>query len=86
MFFFARFNPPKGYFAHWVLEKEWDDELLAHYFTIGNAKGHRNGWCWIERMYGKLVDVWRGSSCTSVLDLIRLQQPTNRCWYEPALQ
>ena len=47
------------YFAHAVMNKTYDEEVQAWYYSIGNALGWENGWCWIENIYGKLRRVAR---------------------------
>ena len=56
---FCQVNPTQRYFAHAVMNKTYDEEVQAWYYSIGNALGWENGWCWIENIYGKLRRVAR---------------------------
>ena len=51
---FCQVNPTQRYFAHAVMNKTYGEEVQAWYYSIGNASGWENGWCWIENIYGKL--------------------------------
>ena len=54
---FCLVQPTGLYYAHLVKEKEWHRREQHYRFWISNLKGHVNGWCWIEHMFGKLVQV-----------------------------
>ena len=48
---------PKGYYyAHPVHTKEWDRSRRKYKFWISNLKGKTNGHCYIEHIFGKLVE------------------------------
>ena len=61
---FCQVQPSDRFYAHVVAKKAlipvWcpvDIRTQQHYFTITNIKGHVNGWCYAEHIYGKLIDV-----------------------------
>ena len=59
---FCQVQPAKQYYAHIVLEVEQSNYQEPTYW-IGNIKGHCNGWCLREHIFGILVDVqvfWEG--------------------------
>ena len=45
------------YYAHLDLEKEFDRGAGKYKFWIGNIEGHRSGYCYIDTIYGKLVQI-----------------------------
>ena len=53
---FCEVQPRNRFFAHMVLEAQEVSKDKMRYI-IGNVNGHRNGWCQIEHIYGRLVDV-----------------------------
>ena len=54
---FCEVQPKNRFFAHKVLKFEWHGG--KRYFTIGNQKGFRNGWCEDHHIYGRLIEVVR---------------------------
>jgi hypothetical protein len=52
---FCTVQPNDRFFAHLVKEKNWRN--AAWRFTISNFAGSVNGWCLIEHIYGRLVEV-----------------------------
>ena len=55
MIVFCEVQPSNRFFGHLVKEK-----FMRHgqwHFTISNMKGLENGYCRIEHIYGRLVDV-----------------------------
>jgi len=52
---FCQVKPGDRFFAHLVKKKEWWYD--RHFFTISNMRGRENGWCNIDQIYGRLVDV-----------------------------
>ena len=45
------------FYAHLVKEKWYDDVDGCYYFTISNLAGRPNGWCAIEHIHGRLINV-----------------------------
>jgi len=57
---FCEVQPGSRFYAHLVKRKEWHptrDGGGAWYYTISNYAGRENGWCRIEHMYGRLIEV-----------------------------
>ena len=54
---FCQPQPKNYYYAHNVQRKEWDYDHGKYKFWIANMRGRINGWCFIEHIYGKLVEV-----------------------------
>ena len=54
---FCQVQPKNRFFAHKVLKIELHGG--KRYFTIGNQKGFRNGWCEDHHIYGRLIEVVR---------------------------
>ena len=58
---FCEVQPGDRFFAHIIKKKWWHtwdrDEPPQWAFTISNIRGHENGWCYIEHIYGKCVEV-----------------------------
>ena len=54
---FCRVQPKGYYYAHLVKEKEYDRSRREYKFWISNLKGRVNGFCYIEHIFGKLVQV-----------------------------
>ena len=53
---FCQVQPLDKFYAHNVKAKgKWTNGRT--YFTIANLKGRENGWCFIEHIYGRLIDV-----------------------------
>jgi hypothetical protein len=52
---FCQVQPYDRFFAHLVKEKIWRN--AAWCFIISNIAGYVNGWCFIEHIYGRLVEV-----------------------------
>jgi hypothetical protein len=52
---FCQVQPYDRFFAHLVKEKNWRN--AAWCFIISNIAGYVNGWCFIEHIYGRLVEV-----------------------------
>ena len=52
---FCTVQPYDRFFAHLVKEKNWRG--AAWCFAISNFAGRVNGWCLIEHIYGRLVEV-----------------------------
>ena len=46
------------HYTHKVLSKKWDRARREYYYWIGNNKGHKNGWCYLEHIFGKVVDIY----------------------------
>ena len=55
---FCEVQPGNRFYAHMVLEVQEGSSGKMRYI-IGNARGRQNGWCYIEHIYGKLVEVAR---------------------------
>ena len=66
---FCQVQPSERYFAHKVIRFEYEqtaasapgsEEFQGKWYTkkywIGNNKGHINGWCHEEHIYGRLVE------------------------------
>jgi hypothetical protein len=59
---FCQVQPGNRFYAHLVLRQKWDSFSEAgsggewRYF-IGNMKKCVNGWCHLQHIYGRLVDV-----------------------------
>ena len=47
----------RQYYAHIVLDVEWSYYHRESKYWIGNIRGHYNGWCLREHIFGILVDV-----------------------------
>ena len=54
---FCQVQPSGNFYAHSVLQKEWDYDAHRWKYWISNLKGHVNGHCFIEDVYGKLTDI-----------------------------
>ena len=63
---FCQVQPGDRYFAHKILKIEWfkaaasatpAGHTMTRCFTIGNNRGHANGWCLDHHIYGRLVEV-----------------------------
>ena len=52
---FCEVQPRDRFFAHEI--KEIETIKWVTYYSIGNARGHINGWCEAKHIYGKLVGV-----------------------------
>ena len=46
------------FYAHPVKKKEREWRNGEWKFTISNAAGRENGWCYIKQIYGRLVEVY----------------------------
>ena len=55
---FCEVQPGNRFYAHMVLEVQEGSSGKMRYI-IGNAGGRQNGWCYIEHIYGRLVNVER---------------------------
>ena len=53
---FCEVMPGFRFFAHLVKDKEWDQGHNDWVYTISNKDGKENGWCYIETIYGKLIE------------------------------
>ena len=54
---FCQVQPGDRFYAHHVKEKELWAATGKYYYTIANIEGRENGWCCIEHIYGRLVEV-----------------------------
>ena len=54
---FCQVQPNDRDYAHLVLDEKWSDKWNQFVYTIGNMKGRENGWCYLQHIYGRLVDV-----------------------------
>ena len=54
---FCEVQPGDRFYAHNVKAKWWDNVHEGWYFTISNLSGRENGWCGVEHIYGRLVEV-----------------------------
>jgi hypothetical protein len=52
---FCQVQPGDRFYAHLVKRKEWHHSREEWVFTISNAKGRENGWCYMRHIYGQLV-------------------------------
>ena len=50
-------QPPQYDYAHLVHTKEWDWDAHKYKYWISNLKGRLNGHCYLEHIFGKLVQV-----------------------------
>ena len=53
---FCRVQPSQLFYAHIVHNVRRHYVQRPHY-SIGNIQGHTNGWCYMEHIFGILVDV-----------------------------
>jgi hypothetical protein len=52
---FCAVQPGDRFFGHMIHSiGDWHG---AKYWSIGNMKGHINGWCFAEHIFGLLMDV-----------------------------
>ena len=56
---FCQVQPGDRFFAHNVKAKGVWPATGRTYFTIANLEGRENGWCYIEHIYGRLIEVVR---------------------------
>ena len=62
---FCEVQTSRRHYAHMIHEIGWHqyrdpfhaEVILKRFFWIGNMKGHKNGSCYDEHVYGKLVEV-----------------------------
>ena len=54
---FCQVHPGQYYYAHLVRRKEEDPNRGEYVFWIGNMAGRLNGHCYLDAIYGKLVQV-----------------------------
>ena len=54
---FCQVQPGDRFYAHNVKAIDVWPSTGRTYFTIANLKGRENGWCFIEHIYGKLIEV-----------------------------
>ena len=54
---FCQVFPHLHFYAHLVKKKEWWRARDEWCFTISNAAGWENGWCFMELLHGKFVQV-----------------------------
>ena len=54
---FCQVQPGDRFFAHNVKAKGVWPATGRTYFTIANLEGRENGWCYIEHIYGRLIEV-----------------------------
>jgi hypothetical protein len=54
---FCEVQPHWRFYAHHVRKKEWWEGTGQFYFVIASLKGRENGWCYMEHIYGRLVEV-----------------------------
>ena len=54
---FCIVQPSGYYYAHLVKEKEYDGSRREYKFWISNLKGRVNAFCYIEHIFGKLVQI-----------------------------
>ena len=52
---FCRVQPKGYYYAHLVHTKKWDAQTASGKFWISNLKRHINGYCYMEHIFGKLI-------------------------------
>jgi hypothetical protein len=52
---FCRVQPSGYYYAHLVKEKEYDRSRREYKFWTSNLKGRVNGFCYMEHIFGKLI-------------------------------
>ena len=52
---FCIVQPKEHYYAHLVHTKAWDRRRGQYKFSISNLKRNLNGYCYIEHIFGKLV-------------------------------
>ena len=45
------------HYTHKVLSKGWDRKRHEEYYWIGNNRGRHNGWCYLEHIFGKVVEI-----------------------------
>ena len=60
---FCEVQPHYRLFAHIVshIGTYWNDNKFPQgksFYEISNIRGHRNGWCYIKHIHGKLIDVY----------------------------
>ena len=53
---FCQVGPGGRYYAHLVLAKNWHDARGEWVFWINNLTGRSNGWRFIDKVYGRLID------------------------------
>ena len=53
---FCQVQPTKRFYGHMVKHKKTYGDRIC--YTISNAKGYENGWCYLEDMYGRLAESW----------------------------
>ena len=54
---FCQVQPSKQFYAHLVLGRDWDRLNREWRWTIGNIKGHKNGWVLARHVFGILTRV-----------------------------
>ena len=54
---FCEVQPSKRFCVHLVKSKLWDKGKDEYRFTISNYSGRESGWCYMEHIYGKRVEV-----------------------------
>ena len=54
---FCQVQPREFYYAHIVQTKRYDPNRGEYVFSIGNIAGRLNGHCFLDTIYGKLVQV-----------------------------
>ena len=54
---FCQVQPGDRFYGHLVSSKYWHNRAARWTFTISNIKGRENGWCYIEHIFGRLVNV-----------------------------
>ena len=53
---FCEVQPKNHFYAHKVIEIIPSSINKATQYIIGNANGHRNGWCYRRHIYGRLSE------------------------------
>ena len=53
---FCEVQPRDRFYGHVVKKKEFWWSSWCYYFTISNLRGRENGWCYIQHIYGKLIE------------------------------
>ena len=54
---FCKVQDSGEYYTHKVLSKGWDRKRHEEYYWIGNNRGRKNGWCYLEHIFGKVVEI-----------------------------
>ena len=55
---FCRVQETNEYYILKVLSIGWDRKRSKEYYWIGNNRGRKNGWCYLEHIFGKVVDIY----------------------------